>query len=204
MGGHRIRQGAESPVGQTVAVDQEMFRILGGCCGVWAHALIIRAVRVLYTGKGVRNLDVVDQARLRERYDVPTGRAYAEMAVLRGDPSDGLPGVPGIGEKTAVGLLSRFGGLAPLLRAVEEGSAAIAPGQRAKLAAAAEYLAVAPAVVDVVLDVPVPDDVRDAVPRHPADVDALTELADRWGLRTSVNRVLAAFAQVHEAPAPTP
>jgi 5'-3' exonuclease len=163
-----------------------------------------RAVRVLYTGKGVRNLDVVDQARLRERYDVPTGRAYAEMAVLRGDPSDGLPGVPGIGEKTAVGLLSRFGGLAPLLRAVEEGSAAIAPGQRAKLAAAAEYLAVAPAVVDVVLDVPVPDDVRDAVPRHPADVDALTELADRWGLRTSVNRVLAAFAQVHEAPAPTP
>lgn len=163
-----------------------------------------RGVRVLYTGKGVRNLDIVDQKRLQDRYDVPTGRAYAAMAVLRGDPSDGLPGVPGIGEKTAAGLVSRFGGLAPLLQAVDEGSSAVAPGQRAKLAAAAEYLAVAPAVVDVVLDVPVPDDVPDAVPRQPADVDALTELADRWGLRSSVNRVLAAFAQVHETAPPSP
>lgn len=162
-----------------------------------------RGVRVLYTGKGVRNLDVVDQKRLKDRYDVPTGRAYAEMAVLRGDPSDGLPGVPGIGEKTAAGLVSRFGGLPALLQAVEDVSSAIAPGQRAKLSAAAEYLAVAPAVVDVVRDVPVPHEVADAVPGQPADVDALTALADRWGLRSSVNRVLAAFAQVHEGTSPT-
>ncbi|HET8617058.1 MAG TPA: 5'-3' exonuclease [Actinomycetales bacterium] len=160
-----------------------------------------RAVRVLYTGKGVRNLDVVDQARLRARYDVASGRDYAEMAVLRGDPSDGLPGVPGIGEKTAAGLLRRFGGLAGLLDAVGDPGTSIAPGQRAKLAAAADYLAVAPTVVDVVLDVPVPDDLGDALPSGPADVDALTELADRWGLRSSINRVLAAFDQAHEAAA---
>jgi 5'-3' exonuclease len=157
-----------------------------------------RSVRVLYTGKGVRNLDLVDQARLLDRYDVPTGRAYAEMAVLRGDPSDGLPGVPGIGEKTAAGLVRRFGGLQGLLEAVRDGSGSIAPGQRAKLAAAAEYLAVAPTVVDVVLDVPIAADLADALPAQPADVDALSELADRWGLRSSVNRVLAAFASAHE------
>lgn len=157
-----------------------------------------RGVRVLYTGKGVRNLDIIDQKRLKDRYDVSTGRAYAEMAVLRGDPSDGLPGVPGIGEKTAAGLVSRFGGLDQLVQAVQEGSSAIAPGQRAKLSAAAEYLAVAPAVVNVVRDVPVPAGLADALPSRPADVDALTELADRWGLRSSVNRVLAAFTRARE------
>lgn len=157
-----------------------------------------RGVRVLYTGRGVRNLDLVDQARLMDRYDVPTGRAYAELAVLRGDPSDGLPGVAGIGAKTAAGLLRRFDGLAGLLAAVADGSTAISPGQRAKLAAAADYLAVAPLVVDVVRDVPVADELPDVLPAQPADVDALTELADRWGLRSSVNRVLAAFAQARE------
>jgi 5'-3' exonuclease len=159
-----------------------------------------RAVRVLYTGKGVRNLDIVDQARLRARYDVPTGRAYAEMAVLRGDPSDGLPGVPGIGEKTAAGLVTRFGGLAGLMEAVAAGSTALAPGQRAKLAAAADYLAVAPAVVDVALDVPVPE-LDDALPDRPADIDALSELADRFGLRSSINRVLTAFQAAEGAAA---
>jgi 5'-3' exonuclease len=158
-----------------------------------------RRVRVLYTGKGVRNLEVVDQARLRSRYDVPTGRAYAEMAVLRGDPSDGLPGVPGIGEKTAAGLVSRFHGLSGLMDAVADGSTAIAPGLRAKLAAAAEYLAVAPGVVDVVLDVPVPGDLGDLLPQQPADVDALTAIADRWGLRSSINRVLTAFTTAQQA-----
>jgi 5'-3' exonuclease len=151
-----------------------------------------RSVRVLYTGKGVRNLDLVDQARLRARYAVATGRAYAEMAVLRGDPSDGLPGVPGIGEKTAAGLVTRFGGLTGLMEAVAAGSTAVAPGLRAKLAAAADYLDVAPAVVDVALDVPVPE-LDDALPTRPADVDALSELADRFGLRSSINRVLTAF-----------
>ena len=152
-----------------------------------------RSVRVLYTGKGVRNLQVVDQGFLRTKYGVLSGRGYAEMAVLRGDPSDGLPGVPGVGEKTAVGLLHRYGGLAPLLAAVQAGDPGISPGQRGKLAAASEYLARAPAVVDVVLDIPLAE-VDDALPTAPADVPALAELADRWGLRSSVNRVLAALS----------
>jgi 5'-3' exonuclease len=186
---------AERAAGAGVAVD-----VVTGDRDLFQLVDDERSVRVLYTGKGVRNLDIVDQARLRARYDVPTGRAYAEMAVLRGDPSDGLPGVPGIGEKTAAGLVTRFGGLAGLMEAVASGSTSIAPGQRAKLAAAAEYLAVAPTVVDVALDVPVPE-LDDALPDRPADIDALSELADRFGLRSSINRVLTAFQSAPDAAA---
>ncbi len=151
-----------------------------------------RSVRVLYTGKGVRNMQLVDQAFLRSKYDVDSGRGYGEMAVLRGDPSDGLPGVAGIGEKTAVGLLRRYGGLAGLMSALDAGDPGMSSAQRARLEAARDYLAVAPTVVEVVRDIPLPD-VDDALPTAPADVQALAELADRWGLRTSVNRVLAAL-----------
>jgi 5'-3' exonuclease len=106
--------------------------------------------------------------------------------------------VSGIGEKTAAGLLNRLGGLAGLMEAVASGSTSIAPGQRAKLAAAADYLAVAPTVVDVALDVPVPEH-EDALPDSPADVDTLSELADRFGLRSSINRVLTAFQTARDA-----
>ncbi len=68
-------------------------------------------VRVLYVGRGVRKLEMVDEAWLSAKYGVTSGPMYAEMATLRGDPSDGLPGVAGIGEKTASGLLKRFGSL---------------------------------------------------------------------------------------------
>ena len=147
----------------------------------------------------MRNLQVVDQAFLLAKYGVQSGRAYAEMAVLRGDPSDGLPGVPGVGEKTAVGLLGRYGGLAPLMAAVQAGDPGISPGQLAKLVAASDYLALAPAVVDVVLDIPLAQ-VDDALPTQPADVPALAELADRWGLRSSLNRVLAALQHLAGQP----
>jgi len=171
---------AGTPV-DVVTGDRDLFQVVDDA----------RSVRVLYTGKGVRNLEVVDQARLRAKYGVDTGRGYAEMAVLRGDPSDGLPGVAGVGEKTAVGLLRRYGGLAGLLAAVASGDPGISPGQLAKLVAAHDYLAVAPTVVDVVRDIPLAD-VDDTLPSQPADVPALAELADRWGLRSSLNRVLAA------------
>ena len=151
-------------------------------------------VRVLYTARGMRDLDVIDLARLRERYGVLSGPAYADLAALRGDPSDGLPGVAGIGEKTAASLLASFGDLDGVVAAAADRTSDIPKGQRAKLLAGAEYLAVAPAVVQVARDAPVA--VHDpALPTEPADVDALTALADRWGLRSSVNRVLAALAR---------
>jgi len=154
-----------------------------------------RSVRVLYTAaRGVKDISVVDQAELARRYGVPDGRAYAAMAALRGDPSDGLPGVPGIGEKTAAALLSRYGDLAGLRRALDDGDRAIRGAQRARLEAARGYLDVAPSVVDVVRDVPLPE-LADAVPAQPADLPALAGLAARWGLASSVTRVTAALAK---------
>ncbi|ACQ81753.1 5'-3' exonuclease [Beutenbergia cavernae DSM 12333] len=150
-------------------------------------------IRVLYTARGMRDLDVVDVARLRERYGVASGAAYADMAALRGDPSDGLPGVPGIGEKTAVALLNRYGDLAGVLRARDDGDPGLSATQRKRLTEAAGYLDVAPTVVQVARDVPV-GVVDDALPTAPADPDALDALAERWGLGGAVSRLVEALA----------
>jgi 5'-3' exonuclease len=151
-----------------------------------------RGVTVLYVGRGVRNLEVVDQAWLERRYAVRTGPAYADLATLRGDPSDGLPGVPGVGEKTAAGLLSKFADLEAVRAAAAARDPLIAPGLAAKIRDAEDYLASAGVVVQVARDAPV-GPVDDALPTTPADVEALAELSDRWGVRSSVNRLLAAL-----------
>ena len=151
-------------------------------------------VRVLYVGKGVRNLEVVDEAWLRAKYGVLSGQGYADMAVLRGDPSDGLPGVAGIGEKTAVGLLSRFGDLAGIRAAALDPTVDISAGQRKKLLEGSDYLDAAPAVVKVAPDAPVPLQ-DDALPQTPADHAALIAFAERWGLSSSAARVVQAFTK---------
>ncbi|MGB9376435.1 MAG: 5'-3' exonuclease, partial [Mycobacteriales bacterium] len=149
-------------------------------------------VRVLYTARGVRNLAILDEAAVEEKYGIP-GRTYGEFAVLRGDPSDGLPGVAGIGDKTAAALINRFGSVAELLAAVDAGQVDGLPaGARLKLAAARDYLAVAPLVVRVAPDAPLPD-FDDALPASPADPPGLVALCDRWSLDSSVERVLKAF-----------
>ena len=150
-------------------------------------------VRVLYPAKGVKDLLVVDQSVLAERYGVPSGAAYADLAVLRGDPSDGLPGVPGIGEKTAAQLVARFGDLDGVVGARDRSDPGLTPAVRRRLTEAAAYLEVAPAVVRVARDAPV-DDVPDRLPRVVADADRLVELAQRWGLTSSVRRLVDALA----------
>ena len=130
------------------------------------------------------------------KYGVP-GPAYADFATLRGDPSDGLPGVPGVGEKTAavpgdeVRVARRDPGRA------RRGRHRHAGGGTAKLAAARDYLEVAPVVVAVATDVPVPKLLDDArIPAKPHDPERLLELSERWGLDSSLNRVLTAFGAV--------
>ncbi len=150
-----------------------------------------RRVRVLYTARGVGNHEVVDEAVVCEKYGVP-GRAYADFAVLRGDPSDGLTGVKGIGDKTAAALVRQFGSLEALVAALDAGDPAIPRVARAKLEAGRDYLAAAPEVVRVACDLPVPP-YDDRLPTAVRDPEALVELVDRWGLQTPVNRVLAAL-----------
>jgi len=152
-----------------------------------------RQVRVLYTARGVGNLEVVDEAGVKKRYDIP-GRSYADFATLRGDPSDGLPGVSGVGEKTAAALVRTYGSVDQILEAAADPTSGLAPTVRQRLLAAADYLKVAPTVVRVARDVPLPPlDTR--LPSEPRDAAALVELSDRWNLDGPLNRVLAALRE---------
>jgi len=152
-----------------------------------------RGVRVLYTGKGgVRDPDLVTQSYLRERYSVDSGDAYLDMSVLRGDTSDGLPGVKGIGDKTAAQLIADYGSLAGLRAAVNSGAPAIKGARRANLEAATAYLDVAPTVVRVTRDAPV-DEVDMALPKAVADPVLMSRIASEFGVTRSFNRVLSAL-----------
>ncbi|QES53894.1 flap endonuclease [Streptomyces venezuelae] len=150
-----------------------------------------RQRRVLYPLKGVGTLQVTDEAWLREKYGVD-GPGYADLALLRGDPSDGLPGVPGIGEKTAAKLLDAYGTLAGIIAAVDDPKSKLTPTQRKRLDESRPYLAVAPKVVRVASDVPLPafDPTRPTSPAQPELVDAL---AHRWGLGGAVARLSSAL-----------
>ena len=152
-------------------------------------------VRVLYTAKGLGNLERVDEAWITAKYGIP-GRAYADYAVLRGDPSDGLPGVKGIGDKTAAALILAYGSVDGILEAARgraTPSGALSAGVLRKLAAAVDYLAVAPRVVLVRRDCPLPE-VTANLPTAPADPERLSRLATRWGLQSAVNRLREALA----------
>src|SRR6516165_4054849 len=122
-----------------------------------------RQVRILYTIRGLGSLEQVTETEVAKKYDIP-GRAYADFAVLRGDPSDGLPGVPGIGEKTAAALIRTFGSLEALKTALDKGHGGFPPGTRKKLEAARGYLDIAPAVVATATDVPLGDDIDGTLP----------------------------------------
>lgn len=155
-------------------------------------------VRLLYVGRGLAKAENLGPVEVAEKYGVPAGRAgeaYAELAMLRGDPSDGLPGVPGIGAKTAATLVGRFDSWAELRSAITDRTdTRISASVRSKLGAAAPYLAVVEPVVRVALDAPVQLDRDDAVPGAPADPEALDALAQTWGLRGSVDRLVAALS----------
>ncbi|HEX8768165.1 MAG TPA: 5'-3' exonuclease, partial [Jatrophihabitans sp.] len=77
-------------------------------------------VRVLYTGKGMANIVAFSPAEVQAQYGVPAGH-YADFAMLRGDPSDGLPGVAGIGAKTAANVVAQFGTIEQIVAAAQSG-----------------------------------------------------------------------------------
>ncbi|HEU4424208.1 MAG TPA: 5'-3' exonuclease [Pilimelia sp.] len=151
-----------------------------------------RGVRLLYCGRGLAKLEDCDDAAVQRKYGVPAA-GYADFAAMRGDPSDGLPGVPGVGEKTAARLITRYGTLDGVLAALDDPEAAFAPGLRAKVAAARDYLAVAPKVVRVALDVPLPP-LDPALPSSPVDADALLALAQTWNVAGACRRLVDAVS----------
>lgn len=159
-----------------------------------------RRVRVLYTARGVGNLEVLDDEAVVAKYGV-LPEQYADYAVLRGDASDGLPGVKGIGAKTAAQLLRQYGDLASILAAATDDTNAMAATLRGKLRAAGDYLSVAPKVVEVAKDIELPATETTLRPLPPDWAERARTLAATWGLTSPVERVLAALASRQESTA---
>ena len=137
-----------------------------------------RDIIVLYPQKG--GPVEVDEAEVARRYSIP-GRAYADYAMLRGDPSDGLPGIAGVGDKKAAELVTRHGSVAAMLKAGIFRSADAA------------YLEKALKVVPPVRDLPieVPQGRRD---RYPEDPKRVEELSQKYGIASSFERLIKALS----------
>lgn len=149
-------------------------------------------VRIRYIGAGMSKQVVLDAAGVHSKYGVPPD-GYADYATLRGDPSDGLPGVPGVGDKTAAALIDGYGSIDAILAAAADPGSPMASGPRRKVLAAVDYLAVAPAVVAVRRDAEVQLSGPDAVPGTVFDPDRLRELVAEHGLAGPVERLLLAL-----------
>ncbi|WP_121435924.1 5'-3' exonuclease [Actinomadura pelletieri] len=180
------RGAAEGPV-DIVTGDRDLFQLVDDR----------GPVSVLYTARGIRNLQVMGEKEVAAKYGIP-GRGYGDYATLRGDPSDGLPGVPGVGDKTAAALVTRFGSVEGILAALDAGTDEGFPaGARRRMENAREYLAAAETVVRVVTDIDAPElaALDDRLPEGARDPEALVALADRWNLSSPVNRLLNALAR---------
>ena len=154
-------------------------------------------VRVLYIGRGLSKATMFGPAEVAERYGVPADRAcaaYAELALLRGDPSDGLPGVPGVGEKTAAAMLSQYGSLDNIMAAAQDPKSSLPKAFRAKILAAVDYIAAAGPVVLVARDTPVQlSGTDDRLALVAADPDRVAELAREFGISSSIARLQKAL-----------
>lgn len=140
------------------------------------------AVRLLFTVRGVSNLEAFDAAAVEAKYGVPPQR-YVDFATLRGDPSDGLPGVPGIGEKTAARLVNQYASLDELIASAGD----LTPKLSANLLDSTDYLAAMEQVVPIRRDVDV------TVTRPAGDPTALARLAGDLGLGGPVDRLSQAL-----------
>ena len=146
--------------------------------------------RVISITKGVRNLEIVDDTFLLEKYGV-AGHQYADFATLRGDSSDGLPGVRGIGEKTASQLISTWGSLDALMAAFEREDELLKPAVVKKLAASIDMIEPASKVVHVRSDSTVTTKLE--APSSIADERELLDLVGQWGIKRQVNQLLSAL-----------
>ncbi|MTE14378.1 5'-3' exonuclease [Nocardia aurantiaca] len=155
-------------------------------------------VRVFYVGRGLAKAELWGPAEVAAKYGVPeeiAGSAYADMATLRGDASDGLPGVAGIGDKSAAQLIARFGSVEALRAAATDPESDLAKSVRAKLVVADDYLKAAAQVVRVVRDADVEYSGADLLPFTPADPDRLARLAAGYNAESPVKRLVTALAE---------
>ncbi len=172
---------AQMPV-DVVTGDRDLFQLIDDS----------RGIRVIYTAaKGVGRAEVYDEKALLAKYEIPANR-YADFATLRGDASDGLPGVKGVGDKTAASLITAYGDLDSIRAAAADPSTPMAAGVKRKILDSADYLDVAPKVVAVAKDAPVTvADFR--MPQQVLDPERWLDLVELLELGSSAQRVMNAL-----------
>lgn len=173
---------ASTPV-DIVTGDRDLFQLIDD----------ERDIRVIYTARGMSNLEVVTDSVVFAKYGVHA-RQYADFAAMRGDASDGLPGVKGIGDKSAASLLAAHTDIHGIIAAAHAGTGMPA-GQQAKILAALPYLEVAPTVVEVVRTLDLPDHSGAIVALDEEQTQAAHALAERWNLGGSMSRAVAALSR---------
>jgi len=150
-----------------------------------------RKISVVYLAKGIANHDLVDLRWIAQKYDIP-GERYALFAMIRGDASDGLPGIRGIGEKGAAIIAKQFNNLGEVMKAAKNDDERLTPNLRKKLLESAEYARIAPKLVHCALDVPLPK-LKIDLPKRPKNLDEIYQYQKDYGLGASVDRLIAAL-----------
>jgi 5'-3' exonuclease len=151
-----------------------------------------RDVAIVYLAKGVSQHDLVDIRYVANKYGIP-GERYALFAMIRGDASDGLPGIRGIGEKGAAVIANQFHTMEEVMAsAYDESDARLTPLLRKKLIASADYAAIAPQLVHCALDIDLPQ-VDIAKPKKPNNMDEIYQYKNDYGLGASVDRLISAL-----------
>ena len=153
-----------------------------------------RDVKVVYLAKGISNHDLVDLNWIEKKYEIP-GDRYSLFAMIRGDSSDGLPGIRGIGEKGAATIANLFKSLPEVMTAAQSDDDRLTPNLRKKLLESADYALIAPKLVGCALDVAIPEMTID-LPTKPASLEKIMALKDEFGLGASIDRMISALGWV--------
>ena len=150
-----------------------------------------RDVKIVYLAKGISNHDLVDLRWINDKYQIP-GDRYALFAMIRGDSSDGLPGIRGIGEKGAANIANQFSSLGEVMKAAEASDERLTANIRKKLLESAAYAAIAPKLVGCALDVSIPQ-MEISMPLKPKSMNKIEELKEEYGLGASIDRIVSAL-----------
>ncbi|MDQ4142170.1 MAG: flap endonuclease [Actinomycetota bacterium] len=142
---------------------------------------------IIYPIRGVSQVDVIDESYIENKYGIP-GRSYGDFAVLRGDPSDGLPGVRGIGDKLATSLVSKYGSLDAIIEAAQNDKPSVV---MSKVKNDLDYVERARRVVSISCDLSI-DEVDLTRPRE-IDETAVRAKAAEYGLENSARALMAAL-----------
>lgn len=148
-------------------------------------------LRIIYLAKGITSHDLVDRDYVSNKYRIPAER-YALYAAIRGDASDGLPGIRGIGEKGAAAIVSEFSSFNQIIEAAKNESPLLKPLHRKKILEDLDYALIAEKLVHCATDVPLPEHNLSAW-QDKSDLIAFRTLGKDLGLGSTVEKTIAAL-----------